>query len=397
MADRVLILGASARAAAASARRAGLDPFAIDLFADADTKQICDCLRCPPDRYPEGLFELARQAPPMPWMYTGGLENYPELIDALSTSRKLLGNGSRHFGNVRNPFILHAVLTAHGIAAPAVLPIGGPQPGNNPWVSKRYRSSGGQGISWYNYFDFSTPKKGDYIQQFVPGTSMSAVFVCMPWRVYLIATSRQLVGESWLHARPFAYCGNIGPCDLLDRTLEALKHIGFAVTQFGTKFGLVGVDFVLEKECPHPIEVNPRYPASVELLDLAYGEPMLKWHLECADALNPSDDDAEMREPTGFSRHSVIGKATYYAPYRITFPSSGPWDGSVRHAADVWRRPDFADVPHAGEVIEAGHPVLTILTEADTEAECLSRLQSWAAELDRLFGFPTPEGESCRP
>ena len=68
MADRVLILGASARAAAASARRAGLDPFAIDLFADADTEQICDCLRCPPDRYPEGLFELARQAPPMPWM-----------------------------------------------------------------------------------------------------------------------------------------------------------------------------------------------------------------------------------------------------------------------------------------------------------------------------------------
>ena len=33
MAERILILGASARAAAASARRAGLEPFAIDLFA----------------------------------------------------------------------------------------------------------------------------------------------------------------------------------------------------------------------------------------------------------------------------------------------------------------------------------------------------------------------------
>jgi predicted ATP-grasp superfamily ATP-dependent carboligase len=93
----------------------------------------------------------------------------------------------------------------------------------------------------------------------------------------------------------------------------------------------------------------------------------------------------------------VIGKAIYYTPHRLTFPASGPWDDSIRHAADVWRRSDFADVPHPGEVIEAGHPVLTILTEADTESACLSRLQSRAAELDRLFGFPTPEGETCRP
>lgn len=397
MADRVLILGASARAAAAAARRAGLDPFAIDLFADADTEQICDCLRCPPDCYPEGLFELARQAPPMPWMYTGGLENYPDLIDDLSRSRTLLGNPSHLIENVRNPYILHAVMVAHGITAPAVLPIGRPQPGNKPWVSKRYPSSGGQGISWYDYHDHSTVKKGDYIQRFVCGIAMSAVFVCMPWRVYLLATSRQLVGEPWLHARPFAYCGNVGPCELPETTLEVLRNVGQAVTQFGPKFGLFGVDFVLDEGYPHPIEVNPRYPASVELLDFAFGEPMLKWHLECADALNAEDDGAEWREPLDFSRRSVIGKAIYYAPQRLTFPASGPWDDSVRHAADVWRRPDFADVPHAGEVIEAGHPVLTIFAEADTEAECLSRLQSRAAELDRLFGFPTPEGESCRP
>ena len=42
MAGRILILGASARAAAASALRAGLEPFAIDLFADRDTRQNAD-------------------------------------------------------------------------------------------------------------------------------------------------------------------------------------------------------------------------------------------------------------------------------------------------------------------------------------------------------------------
>lgn len=396
MADRVLILGASARAAAASARRAGLDPFAIDLFADADTEQICDILRCPPDRYPGGLFELARQAPPMPWMYTGGLENYPELIDDLATSRKLLGNQSRLIENVRNPFALYAVMTAHGITTPSVLPGGLPQPDDHRWVGKQLRGGGGQGVNWYDYSGAS--RKGEYIQRYVAGVAMSAVYASMPWRVYLLAATQQLVGLPWLHARPFAYCGNVGPCELPDAVLAELREIGRVATQYGPKFGLFGVDFVLDGAgLPHLIEVNPRYPASAELLDLAFRKPILKWHMECADPVSGDDEHAEWPEPTGFTRLSVVGKAVYYAPQRLTFPASGPWDESVRRAADVWRRPDFADVPHPGEVIEAGHPVLTILTEADTEAECLSRLQSRAAELDRLLGFPTPEGESCRP
>jgi predicted ATP-grasp superfamily ATP-dependent carboligase len=228
---------------------------------------------------------------------------------------------------------------------------------------------------------------------------MSAVYVNMPWRVYMLGTTLQLVGQRWLHAKPFAYCGNVGPWDLPETATQRLCEVGRVLTPFGPRFGLFGVDFVLsDDDRPHVIEVNPRYPASVEVLEYGFGVPMLKWHVDCARCLDEDDDpDAEWIGPTGSPRRTVVGKAIYYAPHRIAFPASGPWDDSARRAADVWCRPDFADVPHRGEVIEAGHPVLTILTEADTESECLSRLQSRAAELDRLFGFPTPEGETCRP
>jgi hypothetical protein len=82
----------------------------------------------------------------------------------------------------------------------------------------------------------------------------------------------------------------------------------------------------------------------------------------------------------------VVGKAVYYAPHRITFPDSGPWDESLIHCTEVWRRPDFADIPDPGTPVEAGHPVLTILTEGKNEADCLRQLKTRATELDHLLG-----------
>jgi hypothetical protein len=45
----VLILGASARAAAYSARRADLQPACIDLFADRDLAAVCPSRRIAPE------------------------------------------------------------------------------------------------------------------------------------------------------------------------------------------------------------------------------------------------------------------------------------------------------------------------------------------------------------
>src|SRR5205807_1077251 len=85
----LIIVGASARAAAFSALRAGLRPWCIDLFADADLRARCPVTHLEPDRYPYGLAELLPQAPPGPWMYTGGLENRPNLIRRLARGREL--------------------------------------------------------------------------------------------------------------------------------------------------------------------------------------------------------------------------------------------------------------------------------------------------------------------
>src|SRR5262245_56838723 len=87
----IIIAGASARAAAFSALRAGLEPYCFDLFADADLAARCPFVKLDADRYPHNLLKEIRKSPPGPWMYTGGLENQPKLIEAISRERELWG------------------------------------------------------------------------------------------------------------------------------------------------------------------------------------------------------------------------------------------------------------------------------------------------------------------
>src|SRR5437667_188035 len=67
----LLIVGASARAAAFSALRAGLRPWCADLFADVDLQRACPALRIAGRGYPHGLERMLGLAPPGPWLYTG--------------------------------------------------------------------------------------------------------------------------------------------------------------------------------------------------------------------------------------------------------------------------------------------------------------------------------------
>src|SRR5438309_1251845 len=98
----LLIFGASARAAAFSALRAGLSPWCADLFGDADLAARCPVIALP-DTYPDGLLEIERQAPPGPFLYTGGLENRPRLLRELAQRRTLWGVAPGILPQVRRP------------------------------------------------------------------------------------------------------------------------------------------------------------------------------------------------------------------------------------------------------------------------------------------------------
>ena len=364
--SRLLIVGASGRAAAASALRADFDPFVLDLFADADTGRLCPVLKLPMDDYPHGFVELAKRVPPMPWMYTGGLENYPDVVAAISESRELWGNGPEVLRKVRDPIALSNWMKQFWKDHPASVLTGREPSREGSWLRKPLRGSAGHGIRFSKTEDLtdSTGRPDHYLQQFVDGPAMSAIFTNgrRGWPTF-VGLTRQLMGTPWLHARPFAYAGNI---------IANLRHgpdtrptAGWLTFEFPL-VGVWGFDFIFSNGRAAVVEVNPRYTASAEIIEHATGIPVLT-----------------QTEPV--VAKSTVGKAIYYAPHRIAFPATGPWDDSLAHCTDVWRRPDFADIPHAGDTIEAGHPVLTLFAEAQDEEECEAKLKARASELDRLF------------
>ncbi|MEM9704429.1 MAG: hypothetical protein AAF907_18450, partial [Planctomycetota bacterium] len=112
----LLIVGGSVRAAAWCAVRAGLKVAALDRFNDLDLKAVAEpCfLWDGSDEQVERVVGDLR----VPWMYTGPLENRPDLIDRCAELAPLRGNPGNVLRRVRDPFELHAALTAFRRAEP---------------------------------------------------------------------------------------------------------------------------------------------------------------------------------------------------------------------------------------------------------------------------------------
>ena len=72
--SRLSVVGASARAAAGSAQRAGWAVRTSDLFGDDDLRALAEYE--PLDgSYPMAFEDFVGRGPEIPWLYTGALEN----------------------------------------------------------------------------------------------------------------------------------------------------------------------------------------------------------------------------------------------------------------------------------------------------------------------------------
>lgn len=377
MADEpLLILGVSVRAAAMSAVRAGLRPYAIDLFADRDLDRLCPTVRVDPADYPRGLFAAARSAPPGPWMYTGGLENFPELIDALAAERPLWGNPGAVLRRVRDPFAVAAALTSARRPVPKVRAAPDGLPADGSWLLKPLRGGGGRGICPWRGGD--VPPEPHYLQRRIDGIPHSAVFCGNGREVFLLGVTRQLVGERRLHAGPFAWCGNVGPLRPRRGPWEGFLRAGRALAAaFGLR-GLFGIDAIVDPAGRvWPVEVNPRYTGSVELIERGSLLALMELHrIGCE-----SDPEDTWAVPARLlPRDEVVecGKAVLYAERTVTVPDTDDWlpppDAGF---------PARADIPHPGETIPAGMPIATVMVRGTAGRNVTDDLFAAAAELER--------------
>jgi predicted ATP-grasp superfamily ATP-dependent carboligase len=372
---RLLLVGASVRAAAFSALRAGLDPICVDLFADLDLQARCSASRIPASQYPAALRSYARSLTAGPWMYTGALENHPSLVRAIAQERTLWGNDAGVLRKSRSPRFVFDRLQAQDLPCPRLCTNPTQPPAERRWLLKRRRSAGGAEIrAWNPATQARHWHRGCYLQEQIDGIPAAAVYVSDGASSRLLGVTRQLVGEPWLHAAAFHYCGSVGPWKVNEPLRRALERVGQALVHGCGLRGLFGVDFIVRDGLPWPVEVNPRYTASVEVLEYA-GTAAFALHGKTF-GFRISDFGFRISD-------FIIGKAILYARADLVFPAKGPWCATLANPGPIEWLPAFADIPAAGERIPAGRPILTFFARAATEADCLRALQETARALDR--------------
>src|SRR5262245_8180908 len=220
----LIIVGASVRAAAFSALRAGVQPWCADLFADRDLTSRLATHVLPPIDYPRGFVELLSRAPDGPWMYTGALENHRPLVHRRARRRTLWGNDDSILAVVRSPRRVWSMLRDAGLASPAVRST--PPHDGALWLVKPVAGAAGIGIRLLKGQEQQKRSSKVYYQAWIDGSNISAVYVALPGQVQLLGVIRQLIGEPWLGTRGFRYCGSVGPLPVEPRTRDSLQRYG---------------------------------------------------------------------------------------------------------------------------------------------------------------------------
>jgi len=360
---RILILGASVRAAAESAHRAGLEVIGIDLFADTDLKARFQAHRVSPETYPFGLAEVASGLPHAPWFYTGALENHPEFVEQVACSRPLWGNDAQVLRAVRDPLQWASALTEAGLPCPRVETNVNRLSSDVQWLAKPLASAGG--VSVRRVVPGSTPLSvPHYYQERIDGLSLSALFLGAGERTRLEGVTRQILGRP---GSEFAYLGSIGPWPLTPAVLERVEAMGHVLANRFHLKGLFGVDFQLNGEQPWPVEINPRYTASAEVLELAQERSLLLGHRALFDPAVPFPPPW----PHGQASR-VVGKLILFATGPCHFPS---YTRSRAIPPNQFHLPTLADRPEPGTPFKTGDPIATLLAGGESLHACAERLE----------------------
>jgi len=184
----------------------------------------------------------------------------------------------------------------------------------------------------------------------------------------MIGLTQQLVGIDWLGAPRFAYCGSIGPILVSLLLRQQLEAVGDCVACSFKLFGLFGVDMIIRDEEVWPVEVNPRYTASVEVLEAAMSLRAISLHTTAC---------REQAIPTTISKPNsslLFGKGIRYANADIVITEQTA--DLVRGFNDASDWPVFADLPFPGTVVKTGSPIATAFGRGNSSNDVLNQMQS---------------------
>ncbi len=397
----LLLVGVSTRALAASVCRSGYRGplLTLDFFADTDHPLRCRRLalgRDVPGPLTTGvLLRAAIALEPGAVMFSGGMENHPRLLARLQERSRVIGNSAGSVDALGNLDTFLRFLGCHELPYPRTWVL--PEPGRpTPVAAVRLARQGrllwkprhgGGGVrirdvgperGWIG----ALPRRG-YLQEKIRGVSGSVSFVADSHRYRVLGYSQALHDPVVLKIPGHAYGGSLlGPPEewLSTRARRTLERAAGAATQAFDLRGLNGIDFVLDRGVPRILEINPRFTASMELIEEASGQSLFALHRAACERGRLPGEDVTGLGCKGFSRGSHRqrwrGKGIVYALERTIAGPPAPL-----------QKVGARDVPGSGTLLRQSWPVCTVYATGATAAKCREALKQCGCAVRQLSGF----------
>jgi len=380
----VALFGASCRAAAQSAKRAGANRiYAWDDFLDADLAYVASVA-------PLSDWEKDQTGSPIDlhdccMVLCGGMENKPELVDRLIQLGARCGANGDALAELRSCENWKRWAEASKIAWPTTF---GPFDSAGPeiatlntndqqkdtWLIKPAQGAGGIHVRpLSNDHSFEATDAGQskssqwLVQQYIEGKSIGVSYCSDRVGTQVVGIARGIDARELDAPLPFIYRGNIAAIAVTQQVEERLRAFGDYVAKQTGLLGLWQADFQLDSEGKlWLLEINPRWSASMELHETLQGVSWMKKHLEILRS--PEEvfvHDTDQRRVSD----GQIAKGVIYAPRDLNVSDDQlarlwqtRWDGTLGGLQNAPFR--VADIPQPvpdGLAIPEGMPIATVL------------------------------------
>ncbi|MBT8507768.1 ATP-dependent carboligase [Methanomicrobiaceae archaeon CYW5] len=347
MKGTVLIAGFATRHVVQSAWRAGYEVCAIDHFCDQDLTWYAK---------EWSIFEELDQIPSLIEDY---INRYP--IDAIITTSgaETIAGDPRFCGtppDIAGRFLdksrIQEFFLETGIPAPAVLPEGvypafiKPLNGAGGWRNSLVRTEAEE-EAWRELWP-----DDPYIRQTpISGTPCSVSCIANGTEARAIAVNEQFMrggdGE-----RAFGFAGACTP--FATEETEALADIAERIVTASGCVGSVGVDFIVSEDGIYAIEINPRFQATLDIVEESLARSVFDLHLDACRGRIPPVRPL----PAGYVARTIL-----FADHDLRVGDD------LKHLA-----PAVADIPWKGTEIEEGSAVISVYGRGSSRDEALSLL-----------------------
>ncbi len=356
MKGRVCIAGFATWHVAQSAFRAGYEVWSIDHFCDQDLSWYTRGCRTFEElsELPDLIAELAVERHFDFLVVTSGAER-------IDTTLPLCGTDQKTVGEFLDKLEIQRFFEKQEIPVPPLVEgeypcMIKPRTGAGGWRNQVVADEGGR-FAWEELW----PDVPYLCQRIVEGVAASVSCIANGRDAMAIAVNRQFLrgGEG---EKSYGFAGVVTP---LEHPLAGeMARLAERAAAASGCVGSVGIDFVLGAQ-PWAIEINPRFQATLDVVEMATGCNLFELHVRGCNGMLPQ----RRPEPGRIAMRRIL-----FADRDLIVRDD------LKHLA-----PAIADIPWLGTEIEEGSAILSVYGWGETREQASVRLDNTITTLRRYM------------